>query len=105
MIAKKVCDLYLTDQISKRAPPAEKDDKVQTNQPSKKQLRRERAEQKRLNALNLKKQKTTADVVDPDSTTGADLNSIDDEEEEEEEQEEDGNGIEEVMMEEQGEES
>ena len=80
MIAKKICDAYLTDQINKRASTAENDNKGQTSQPSKKQLRRERAEQKKLNSEKFKKQKTVTDIVDSDNTVVVDLNEVGEEE-------------------------
>ena len=78
MIAKKICDAYLTDQINKRAPTAE--NKGQSSQPSKKQLRRERAEQKKINSDKHKKQKTVTDIVDSDNTVDVDLNEVGEEE-------------------------
>ena len=60
-VARKLCDAFLTEEIRKRAPPTEVGDKGQ-NQPSKKQLRRERAEQKRLIGMKNKKQKTAVNA-------------------------------------------
>ena len=100
LIAKRVCDAYLTsDVISQRACDGEKGKNVQI-QPSKKQLRRERAEQKRLNNAKNKKQKT-ATVTNTDTSNSvvvlndagevenAKIMDDEDGDEEEEEEEED----------------